>query len=93
MTLSNLKQVDAGIKKNILKDKGSVKLSFRDFLGPMKVSGTIDFQKTQASFNQRNDSRVVTLAFNYRFGKPIKGLKTRKAGGADAEQGRVKSAG
>ncbi len=88
-----ISQVNAGVKKDILKGKGSLKLNIKDMLGPMKVKGNIDFQNTQASFNQQRDSRTIALNFNYRFGKPIKGLKNRKSGGANEEQGRIKSAG
>ena len=56
----------------------------------MLITGNLNFAVTQADFSQRRDSRVVTLGFNYRFGKPIKGMKTKKTGGADAEQNRVK---
>jgi hypothetical protein len=32
------------------------------------------------------------MSFNYRFGKPIKGLQKRKTGGAGDEQNRIKTA-
>ncbi|MEY2916878.1 MAG: hypothetical protein RIS73_592, partial [Bacteroidota bacterium] len=53
--------------------------------------GEINIQSTEASFTQNRDSRVVTLSLSYRFGKPIKGVKNRKSGGAGDEQGRIKS--
>ena len=55
----------------------------------MKVGGSIKFNNTLANFTQQRDSRVITLGFNYRFGKPIKGLKNRKSGGAEDEQKRI----
>jgi iron complex outermembrane recepter protein len=55
-----------------------------------QVSGNINFQSTEAYFHNSRDSRVATLTFVYRFGKPIKGVKTRKTGGAGDEQNRVK---
>jgi iron complex outermembrane recepter protein len=57
----------------------------------MLPKGEINIQSTEASFIQQRDSRVVTLSLNYRFGKPIKGIKNRKSGGASDEQGRIKS--
>ena len=86
-----LNQINAGVKKDVLKGKGSLKLLVRDMFGPMKVIGNINFQNTEASFKQYRDTRVASLSFNYRFGKPIKGLKSRKSGGANEEQNRVKS--
>lgn len=87
--LGALSQFDVAVKKDFLKKKASLKLSVRDLLGPMKVDGSIKFNSTLANFTQQRDSRVVTLGFNYRFGKPIKGLKNRKSGGAGDEQKRI----
>ncbi len=92
MVINGIGQVSMGVKKDVLKSKGSVKLSVRDAFGPMKVRGNIDFQHTEASFRQYKDNRVATISFNYRFGKPIKGLQKRKTGGAGDEQNRIKSA-
>lgn len=92
LIINSLSQMDLGVKKDFLKNKGSLKLSLRDVYGPRKAQGVINFQNTEASFKQYNDSRVVTVSFNYRFGKPIKGVQKRRTGGASDEQGRVKSA-
>lgn len=91
--IHDVKMIDAAVKKDILKKKGSLKLSVRDIFGPMTVHGNMDFQSTKVNFTQQRDSRVVTLGFNYRFGKPIKGLQKRKTGGAGEEQNRIKAAG
>ena len=90
--INALSQIDLGVKKDILKNKGSLKLSLRDVYGPRRAQGFINFQNTEASFKQFNDSRVVTVSFNYRFGKPIKGGQRRRTGGAGDEQGRIKTA-
>ena len=87
-----LSQLNAGVSKQVLKNKGTLKFAVRDFTGPMKTKGNINFQNTRASFMQENDNRVATISFNYRFGKPIKGLQKRKTGGAGDEQDRIKSA-
>ncbi len=92
MTIKALSQVDAAVKKDILKGKGSLRVSMRDVFGPMRNQGTMKFQNTDVRFTAQRDSRVVTLGFNYRFGKPIKGLKNRKSGGAGTEQDRIKGA-
>lgn len=93
LIIKPMSQLDLGLKKDILKNKGSIKLSVRDVYGPRVVKGNINFQNTQASFRQNNDSRVATISFNYRFGKPIKGIPKRKTGGANEEQNRIKSGG
>ncbi|MEO7765825.1 MAG: TonB dependent receptor [Ferruginibacter sp.] len=83
-------QLNAGIQKQILKNKGTLKLNIRDMLYTMTATGDINFQRTEAHFYQERDSRVVTIGFGYRFGKPIKGGEKRKTGGAGTEQNRVK---
>lgn len=86
--------VAAGLSKQVLKEKGTLKLNIRDMFYTQKVTGTIDFQTTKASFMNLRDTRVVNLSFVYRFGKPIKGTQPRrKIGGANDEQNRVKMGG
>ena len=82
-------QLNAGVQKQVLKNKGTLKLSVSDFTGPMIAKGYIeDVSAANASFRQHRDSRVATLTFNYRFGKMYKAEK-RKTGGAGDEQNRV----
>jgi hypothetical protein len=83
--------VNAGVQKQVLKNKGTLKLSARDIFKTLGGKGNINFQSTEANFRNTNDSRVATVSFNYRFGKPIKGLQKRKTGGAGDEQNRIKS--
>jgi outer membrane receptor protein involved in Fe transport len=87
-----LGQLSAGIQKQVLKNKATLKLSVRDILNTQHPVGDINFQNTAAHFSQFGDNRVATLSFTYRFGKPIKGPQKRKTGGAGDEQNRVKGA-
>jgi len=83
--------LSAGISKQVLKTKGNLKLNVRDILYTNKAEGHINFENTMAHFWNTRDSRVATISFTYRFGKPIKGAQQkRKIGGADEEQNRVK---
>ena len=80
-----------GVSKQILKQKGSLRLNVRDVFYTQFPRGHINFQNTEAYFENRRDSRVANLTFSYRFGKPIKDQRQRrKVGGADDEQNRVK---
>jgi hypothetical protein len=72
--------MNAGIQKQLMKNKANLRLSVRDILYTRPAKGNINFQNTEASFRERRDSRFVTLSFTYRFGKPIKGLPKRKTG-------------
>jgi iron complex outermembrane receptor protein len=87
-------QVSAAISKQILQDKGSLKLGLRDIFYTQQVSGYINFQETQATFHNARDTRQLSLSFSYHFGKPIKGSQQRRSqGGATDEQNRVKVGG
>lgn len=86
-----LGQVSAGIARQVLKNKGTLKLNVRDIFYTNKATGDINFENTLAHFVQTRDSRVASLSFTYRFGKPIKDARQRKSGGADEEQNRVKT--
>jgi outer membrane receptor protein involved in Fe transport len=88
--IGGLGQVTSAVQKQVLKNKGTLKLAVRDMFNTMRPKGNIDFQNTRASFAQRQDNRVATISFTYRFGKPIKGIQKRKTGGAGDEQNRVK---
>ena len=84
-------QMSVGVSKQVMKGKGSVRFNVRDVLYTNWAKGYLNFQLTQASFENKRDSRVAGLSFTYRFGKPIKGPQNnRKKGGADDEQSRVK---
>jgi iron complex outermembrane recepter protein len=83
-------KMDMGVTKQILKGKGTLRLSGRDVLWSQKISGTSRFSNIDAMFQQRRDSRQVALGFTYRFSKGKMGNnQKRKTGGADDEKNRV----
>jgi iron complex outermembrane receptor protein len=88
--IHSLAQVNMGVQKQVLKNKGTMKLNVGDVFRTRNPKGDINFQNTEAKFRQYSDNRTVTVSFSYRFGKPIKGVQKRKTGGAGDEQNRVK---
>ncbi len=88
--LEPMGQLAAGVSKQVLKGKGTVKLNVRDIFYTQIPNGDINFKKTEARFRNTRDTRVANLTFTYRFGKPIKSTNgQRKKGGASDEQNRV----
>ena len=71
--INGLGQATGAIQKQVLKNKGSLKLSVRDMFNTMRPKGNIDIKNTKVTFAQRQDNQVATISFTYRFGKPIKG--------------------
>lgn len=85
-------QVNAGFSKQVLKNKGSVRLNFRDIFAGGKFKGYSKYGNVDAKFTDINDSRAVSLSFTWRFNKgKLKASSGKKQGGATDEQERVKT--
>ena len=88
--ISPIGSIRAGISTKILKDQGTLKLNVSDMFYTNQVEGEIrNIQNAKAGWFSYMDSRVVTLSFSYRFSKG-NNFKTRKTGGSETEQSRVK---
>ena len=83
-------ELGAGVSKQILKGKGTLRLTIRDMFYTQNYSGYSRFQNSDEPFEVRWDSRVTRLSFSWRFGKPMKPVK-RSVGGATEETDRVGS--
>lgn len=82
--------VTAGISKQVLKSKGSVKIAVRDIFYTQPGQGDITFKSTEAHFRSNWDSRQVNVTFSYRFGKPFKAEGPQRRESRPEEQNRVK---
>jgi outer membrane receptor protein involved in Fe transport len=81
-------EAGAGISKQILKNKGTLRLNIRDIFYTQNYSGYSTFQNSDEPFKIKWDTRVIRLTFNWRFGKAMKAIK-RSGGGSDEETNRV----
>ena len=88
--IGGLGAVNMGISQQVLKGKGSVRLSVRDLFYTQKIDGKSQYSNIDASFQQVRDSRVVTLNFTYRFSKGKGVSQKRRTGSSSDEQSRVK---
>ncbi len=85
-------QVNAGLSKQVLKDKGSIRLNVRDIFAGSVFKGYSKYGTVDANFKDVNDSRAVSLSFTYRFNKgKLKAGSGKRNSGASDEQNRVKS--
>ncbi len=82
--------VNAGVSKQIMKGKGSIRLSVRDMFYTQKIEGASRYSNIDASFQQVRDSRVYSANFTYRFSKGKANGVKRRASSANDEQNRVK---
>ena len=89
-----IKQVNAGVSKQVLKNNGSIRLNVRDIFAGAVFNGYSKYGTVDAKFKNVNDSRAVSLTFTYRFNKgKLKAGSNKKSSGASDEQNRVKSGG
>ena len=65
-------QVSAGISKQLMNNKASVKLSIRDIFYTQYAREIQNFQDVQSTLKMYRDTRVVNISFVYRFGVPAK---------------------
>lgn len=81
--------VNIGISKQIMKNKGSIRLNVRDIFWSQKIKGESKYGTVDANFRQFNDNRIANITFTYRFSKGKGASGPRKRGGAEDEQSRV----
>ena len=88
-----IKQFNAGVSKQILKNKGSLRLNVRDIFAGGVFKGSSKYGTVDAQFRDVSDSRAGSLTFTYRFNKgKLKAGSNKRNGGASDEQNRVKNA-
>ena len=81
--------LNLGFSQNILKDKATIRLTARDILYTQGFRAISKYGNVDVNINEKNDSRVVTLGFTYRFSKgKVNGPKKRANSSSD-EQSRV----
>lgn len=87
-----LYNINTGIQKKILGDKGSLKFTLRDVLNRFRPQGEIlNIPQTRATYRNIFDNRIASVAFSYSFSKGTSAAKKRNTGGAGNELERVKN--
>ena len=89
--INPIMQVNAGFSKQVLKNKGSIRLNIRDIFAGGVFKGYSKYGTVDANFRNVNDSRAVGITFTYRFSKgKLKASSGKRNNGASDEQERVK---
>ncbi len=89
--IKSLWQVNAGISKQVLKNKGMIKVNVNDIFASSVFKGYSRYGTVDANFRNVNYRRAVSINFSYRFSKgKLKAGAGRRAGSASDEQNRVK---
>ncbi|GAB3169148.1 TonB-dependent receptor [Telluribacter humicola] len=84
-----LGQLTGGFQKNMLGKKGTLRINFTDIFYTNRVRATSTYSNYVERFNQRQDSRVGTVSFIYRFGRETVPPSRRNQGGAEEEKRRA----
>lgn len=88
-----MSMVNAGIQKNILDKKGTIRLNVNDIFWTNRFNATTNYKDMNFSVRSLWPSRQVRVTFTYRFGNQnVKGTRERNTG-ADELQQRVKTNG
>jgi hypothetical protein len=84
-------RIEGGLQKKIIKDKGSLRLSFQDITrGWVQRDFTTNLNGTEEYHRGISDTRRVGISFSYRFGNEKFARKRRhNDDAADSEKGRV----
>jgi iron complex outermembrane recepter protein len=82
-------QLSFGVSKQVLKNKGTIRFTFRDILWTQTMAGWTHFESVLEYFKLVRDSRVATIGFTWRFGKATRGPARRSGSAADDEINRV----
>jgi iron complex outermembrane receptor protein len=90
MRVSPVGFIGAGISQQILKNKGTLRLTARDIFYTQKLKGVTQYGNVDLELRQVAETQIVSIGFTYSFskGKKIAPVK-RTAGSANEEQGRI----
>mgnify|MGYP001584509375 CR=1 FL=1 len=81
--------IDAGLSKQVLKGRATIKTSVSDVFHTLKFRATSDFAGQVMKINFQGESRLFKLSFNYRFGNNGVKPARQRSGGAEDELKRV----
>ncbi|TDB68082.1 outer membrane beta-barrel family protein [Arundinibacter roseus] len=85
--------ISAGLQKNVLDKKGTIRLNVNDIFWTNKFRGSTEYKDINFTIRSTWPSRQVRVTFTYRFGNQnVKGARQRNTG-ADELQQRVKTNG
>ncbi len=89
MDVNPVWMLNAGIQKNLLAKRATLRLNVQDIFWHGYPSATSIYKGYQEDFVAQRDTRQVTVSFVYRFGKRTVAPIRRRSGGAEEEKQRA----
>lgn len=83
--------LNTGIQRNVLKNKGTLKLSVNDIFRGQQFTLASDYQQVNIRQHFLFDSRFAMLSFTYRFGNSKIKPRTERQTGIEKEKKRIQS--
>ncbi|MBL7719494.1 MAG: outer membrane beta-barrel protein [Flavipsychrobacter sp.] len=93
MDVNPVWMLNAGVQKNFFNRTLTVRLNVQDIFWRGYPSATSTYNNYKEDFIAERDTRQVSIAVTYRFGKKTVAPVRRRSGGAEDEKGRVGSTG
>lgn len=82
-TLTPFWQMNGGVQKKVLKDKGTISLFARDLFQSLRQKMELDISDQRAVAIDRQDNTVVGVSFSYRFSKGFEVKESRRKNSMD----------
>lgn len=89
LSVKTLGQVSFGVQKTFWSRKATLKLNMADVFYTMPIRATSTYTHYTEQFKQSFDTRVITVAFTFRFGNEKVPPARRRNGGAEDEMRRA----
>ncbi|RYE26443.1 MAG: TonB-dependent receptor [Sphingobacteriales bacterium] len=89
MTVQQNWMLNAGLQKNILNKKATLKINVQDIFWRGYPTGTSTYTGYIEDFTAKRDTRQASVSFTYRFGNKAIGQARERSGGAEDEKRRA----
>jgi len=81
--------MSAGMSKNILKDKCSIKLNIKDIFNTQTITYDVQYQNISSQYREKTESRFLNLVLTWKFGNNKVKAVNRRTTGIEEEKSRM----
>lgn len=86
--LKSRQTIDLGLKRNVLHDKGSLRISFSDIFNTGSTGATIKTKNVYVDVDNQFETQRLNISFTYRFGKSEFKTRSNRSTASSEEEGR-----
>jgi len=89
MVVRSVWSANFGVQKQVLNNKGTLRLNVTDIFWTNRPGGTITYNNYIEKWYSKRETRVATISFNYRFGKNSVAQARRRTTASEEERNRA----